>query len=299
MRTEQIILALNITREKSLKKAAKSLFISQPNASSMLKTLEKELGYALFERSPNGMLPTPKGAEYMKYAASIERSLQGISKIREPVQQVSLRVASVVFHFSVQAFTKISKKYCSEDYNMRLSFKNISSSEEGKKAIESGEADVVIALFRKGIYDTILHSSAKLNLETEIICKQQLVATCRKGHPIIKNGKIAYDLLGKYPAFMSIQPEYSDMYAPYFLSKHDIDIRKLITMDPGPARCELVREINGYLISMPIPDKIKADFDLESVAIKGTETNVFATYHKDNSKIDLIREYVGYCREFV
>ena len=49
MNTEQIILALAIAREHSITKAAESLFISQPAASSMLKNLEAEIGYHIFQ----------------------------------------------------------------------------------------------------------------------------------------------------------------------------------------------------------------------------------------------------------
>ena len=44
MNTEQILLALAIAREKSITKAAESLYISQPAASSILKKLEELRG---------------------------------------------------------------------------------------------------------------------------------------------------------------------------------------------------------------------------------------------------------------
>lgn len=50
MNTEQILLALAIAREKSITKAAESLYISQPAASSLLKKLEAEIGYHIFHR---------------------------------------------------------------------------------------------------------------------------------------------------------------------------------------------------------------------------------------------------------
>lgn len=50
MKTEQIKLALVIARERSISKAAETLFISQPTASNLLKSLEKEIGYRIFRR---------------------------------------------------------------------------------------------------------------------------------------------------------------------------------------------------------------------------------------------------------
>lgn len=175
----------------------------------------------------------------------------------------------------------------------------MNSSEETTTAFERGEIDVAIALCRKNLYDTFCRKATKLQLETEIIDEQHLEVTCKKKHPIIKTGKIAYELFGSYPAFSSIQSSNSDLYAPYFLSKHDIDIKTHIVMEPSPVRYELLKKMNGYLISVPIPEKVKTEYGLESVAIKDTDIVVFAAYYKDASKMDLIQEYLGYCQEFM
>ena len=44
MKTEQILLALEIGRCGSVSKAASNLFMAQPNASSSLALLEQEIG---------------------------------------------------------------------------------------------------------------------------------------------------------------------------------------------------------------------------------------------------------------
>ena len=89
MKTEQIRLVLAIAREKSINKAAASLYLSQPTASSMLKALEAELGYPLFRRTRTGMLLTEEGCEFLEYAGAINRSLQAISQIRQPVKRIA------------------------------------------------------------------------------------------------------------------------------------------------------------------------------------------------------------------
>ena len=299
MRTEQIILALNIAREKSITKAAETLFISQPNASNMLKSLEAEVGYPLFERTPNGMIPTEKGNVFVKHAATIERSLQAINQITEPVKQISLRVLSLQFDFSALAFEKLCRKYCTSHFTCKLNLRNIDSTEEARKAIESGEADVAVVVCRKGLYDSVLRHAAGTNMEIENICECHLEVTCQKGHPILASGKINYDLFGKYQAFSGIQTIVSNLYTPYLLLKHNLNINSLITMGPSPVRYRLLKETNGYLINMPIPESVKEEYGLESRVMKGSEISVFAAYHKEAREIDVIQEYIGYCKESV
>ncbi|MFI8684958.1 LysR family transcriptional regulator [Rossellomorea sp. NPDC077527] len=54
---------MTVAREKSLSKAAHSLFVSQPALSKQIKKLEDTLGFSLFIRSSSGMTLTQKGKE--------------------------------------------------------------------------------------------------------------------------------------------------------------------------------------------------------------------------------------------
>ncbi|MBR3246107.1 MAG: LysR family transcriptional regulator [Parasporobacterium sp.] len=297
MRTDHILLALSIARETSISKAAEAMNTTQSNASSMLRVLEKELGYAIFERTPSGVTLTGKGKVFIENAAQIEYYLQALYQLSEPIKPINLRIISISFDFSELAFKELCKKYCNKNYASKLSFKKVGNMEEIKRALEIGEADVAIGVCRKGLYDTMLRQAASMNMETEMICNRHLEVTCKKGHPIIAGGKITYSLFGKYPAFVSIQASSSDMYAPYFLTKHDIDINNLITLEPGPVRYELMNELDGFLVSMPIPEKTKEDYEFESVEIMGTEIAVFAQYRKGAVGNSLIQEYLEDCKE--
>lgn len=75
MKLEQIIYALEISRCGSISKAAKNLFLTQPNLSTALKNLEDEIGFRIFERIPRGVIVTTKGYEFLKYADSIYKNI--------------------------------------------------------------------------------------------------------------------------------------------------------------------------------------------------------------------------------
>ena len=76
--------AIEIASCGSISKAAKNLYLSQPRLSQSIKNMEDELGYLIFERFPQGIVPTAKGklflnhceiilAEYKKAAALSEQ----------------------------------------------------------------------------------------------------------------------------------------------------------------------------------------------------------------------------------
>ncbi len=87
---------LAICRHKTASRAADSLFITQPSLSIRLKTLEKELGGALFVRKKGSreMVLTAAGKEFytlaLQYEALVEQMLQVCQK-----QPNSLRVSSL------------------------------------------------------------------------------------------------------------------------------------------------------------------------------------------------------------
>jgi DNA-binding transcriptional LysR family regulator len=59
--------ALTVYRQKSFSGAAKKLFISQPSLSAMIKKLEGELGFAIFDRKKSPVVLTPEGRIYIAY----------------------------------------------------------------------------------------------------------------------------------------------------------------------------------------------------------------------------------------
>ncbi len=71
MRTKLLDYCLEIRRCRSLNKAARNLFISQPALSEALSSLEDELGFKLFNRSHKGMETTPEGARVLDDAERI------------------------------------------------------------------------------------------------------------------------------------------------------------------------------------------------------------------------------------
>ena len=61
-------------------------------------------------------------------------------------------------------------------------------------------------------------------------------------------------------------------------------------------RYRLLRKTDGFLISMPISDEIKAEYDFESVSIPDSDIALFAIYRRDPQKDGFIREYLELCK---
>src|SRR5699024_5318555 len=70
--------AIEVERCRSITKAARQLFVSQPNLSRDIRELEEEIGFALFTRSSRGVVPTEKGREFLLLARRAVQQFQAL-----------------------------------------------------------------------------------------------------------------------------------------------------------------------------------------------------------------------------
>ncbi len=107
MKLEQIQQVLEISRVGSLNKAAKNLYISQPNLSTSLKNLEKELNFELFTRTQHGMTLTTKGQQFLYFTTSVLRQFNQVSDLVHTLSEEErqpLRVSNVYIKFVESVF---------------------------------------------------------------------------------------------------------------------------------------------------------------------------------------------------
>lgn len=70
--------AVEVARCGSINKAAEALLMNQPNLSRAIKELELSLGVNIFTRSAKGMVPTPDGETFLRYANTILKQVDEV-----------------------------------------------------------------------------------------------------------------------------------------------------------------------------------------------------------------------------
>jgi LysR family transcriptional regulator, hydrogen peroxide-inducible genes activator len=98
MDLQQLRYVAALHRERHFQRAAAAAHVSQPTLSQRLKQLERELGAALFERSPRGVTLTPAGEKFLpKALAALETLDRAAEDLGRDAQEVRgrLRVAAI------------------------------------------------------------------------------------------------------------------------------------------------------------------------------------------------------------
>lgn len=80
MQLQQLRYVLEVESTGSMNKAAKNLFVSQPNLSSAINNLEKELNIQIFSRTNKGVEVTRDGKLLIQYAKSILGQVDQLKK---------------------------------------------------------------------------------------------------------------------------------------------------------------------------------------------------------------------------
>lgn len=80
MNWDDLRIFLAVARKGSLSSAARTLKVTQPTVGRRLKGLEEALGARLFDRLPEGFVPTDAGAELLPLAEAMERHAQAVDR---------------------------------------------------------------------------------------------------------------------------------------------------------------------------------------------------------------------------
>ena len=75
--------AVEVEKAGSITQAADNLYMAQPNLSKAIKELEDTLDITIFERTPRGVIPTPRGVEFRAHAKNILAEVNLMKSLRQ------------------------------------------------------------------------------------------------------------------------------------------------------------------------------------------------------------------------
>lgn len=198
MKLEQISYILEIAKQGSIGKAAKKLYMSQPNLSMSIRMLEEELGFKIFERSNSGVELTSKGMELLQYGEEIERNMDLIRNMNTIAkdEKVNFRISSYYIFFIKHIILELNNRHKEENLNIIINqdtFSNVI------RDVETGLSDLAIIKLTKPISFTNKRTLTSKNLEFVKVTDGSVCLQVRQGHPLCEtNEKLELDEIKKY-----------------------------------------------------------------------------------------------------
>ena len=259
--------AVEVAREGSINKAADQLLMGQPNLSRAIKELESSLGITIFDRSSKGMIVTPEGEEFLRYAEKILTQIDEVESIYKkrhvPKQRFSISVPRA--SYISLAFSRFSKSI-RKDMAAEIFYKETNSMRAIDNIIYS---DYKMGIIRYGSgFDKYFKDMLdEKNLLYETVTDFSYVLIMNSKSPLLKKDEIHFNDLVSYTEIA-----HADPYVPSLpfseVKKEELpdDIEKRIFVFERASQFELLSENSDtFMWVSPVPEKLLKRYDLVQV----------------------------------
>ena len=299
MTNQQLRMAMEAARTGSITRAAKNLYLSQPNASSMLRTLEQELGYEIFSRTNSGILPTEEGLRFLEHAKLILAQMQEMYAIRDQGRVRRLRLGVQSYSPAVEAYLRLVQEY--QD-SPAAEFKCINiTADAGMRALADMELDVVAALIAPYMLPAAEQAVRNQNLELHFLHEVSASLNLRRGHPLLEKlpphtASFDYGLLEAYP-YVEYQkfPTRADGYTT-ISTADQVRCRYRIVVDERDTRCRIVGTTDAFSIGCCLPQAIRERYQLTCIPIPGQSMQLYCMTRRGEKKNAQIARYLQLLR---
>lgn len=193
MELRQLLTLMKVVEHGSYTRAAEVLFLSQSAVSQQMAALERELGVALLQRHPRGVVPTPAGKVLARHARRIldlaERARQEICPPRRTGAEVrgELRIGASTIP-GEYVLPDLIASFAAEHPGIRIST-SIADTDRVLEALAAGQVDIAF----------VGRKPRDRRWRAVPFGSDQLVVVVPPGHPWASVGSIAVTDLMAHP----------------------------------------------------------------------------------------------------
>jgi DNA-binding transcriptional LysR family regulator len=256
--------AVEVEKTGSISKAAKNLYMGQPHLSKAIKELEDSLGISVFNRTPQGVVPTIKGAEFLRYAKSILAQIEEMESLYRPNVEsvhrfdISVPRASYVSY----AFSEFARQLENES-EIDLNYRETNSMRAIKNVADNIN-NIAIIRYQEIYEKYFLNSLDERDLAYLPVWEFNYLVLMSKNHPLANNEVIQYKELRNYTEII-----HGDLTIPALplsearqIEKADSRKKKIAVYERG-SQMELLHRLSStYMWVSPMPRDVLECFSL-------------------------------------
>lgn len=182
MNARQLEVFRSIMRNETLTAAAQELNVSQPAISKLLRHFESQLGYLLFERIGNRLIPTPEAHLLFKDADRVFREIEVVKELagRIKKQKVGLLRIGTSAPPAFSLLPEAIKRFRAKNPEIKVVVHTMSASQVGEEILV-GEVDLGLTL-------STIHLP---KVARETLCTRPVVAVLPSDSPLTHKSSIS------------------------------------------------------------------------------------------------------------
>lgn len=257
MKLQQLEYVIAIAQEGSITRAAKKLFQAQPNISIALKELEEDIGIQIFNRTPNGMLLTPEGEEFLSRARAIVEDVRTLEKDykERSAQSTFLRVEASRAAYVAAAVADVMNNFPAPDGDISIHIFE-TSMPKVMEDISNGKCDIGVVRMPEGYSGMLLERLKSKELVSRTVKEYTLKLIMRTDHPLAKYDDVPYDLLKDYAEIVYDDGEPDMARRASINPAYEVPVggKKVYIRDRGNQLTVIYNTKEAYAWTSPMPE---------------------------------------------
>lgn len=240
---------------RSISAAARNLFTSTSNISKLISNLEEELGYTIFNRTANGLVPTAPGREFIMHATTILKEYGENEHLRDTYNSKKL---------SIENFTS---SYCSNAF-----------------------ADLAVVAGTSTDDSNSEHHFRHKGITLKKIGEVPTVMYIAKVHPLLAKYENDSDIL--HAAYHYPYIEYNDdmLLSPHPIRPY-INTENVIKINERDWRYKIIKMTNGFASGTVLPSDVKIYDWLREITIPQGELSFFLAWRNGEEQSPMCKEF--------
>lgn len=198
MNFNQLNYFTKVIENRSISKAANALYITQPALSISMHSLEEELGFLLYNKTPKGIEPTPAGLIFYEDARRILEYIDKWEKIKLKIENkvsvVSIGIVNALY-FSIS--DAILMRCCEDHQNIGVALR-YGMWDDLKKDFADGEIRILINSCPKNEAENTKKAAKKIGHEIRFFAKDRYCVYINRKDELGKMKKISAAALESY-----------------------------------------------------------------------------------------------------
>lgn len=283
--------------EKSMRKAAKRLYVSQPRLSVAIRELEEETGITIFQRVHNGVVTTSEGKEFIAYARKVIEEYAGLELryINKGRKRESFSVSMQHYMFAVDAYIRLISEYAEDEYHFTINETKTNEVIEDVRNFRSEIGVISMSDYSRGMLSGLLEDCG---IEFYELFRSSTHVYLSRNHPLAGRSQISLSELQDYPYLSFDQGDKTS----YFFREEALasyDHRKLISSNDRASSADIIIGCSGYTLGVGVLRGIVAD-GLVSVKLKEQEEVILGYIVRAGQKMsDAGKRYIEILRQLI
>jgi LysR family transcriptional regulator, carnitine catabolism transcriptional activator len=172
--------------------AATRLHLTQSALSTLVRTLEDEIGVALFERTTRSVKLTDAGRDFLPQAEKILTDLHSaVASTRQHAEQARGRlVIAVSPTFAWTLLPRLLAQYREDNPDVRVVLRDEATPRQIRRLVQEGEADIGIGPLERGERGWFV---------IDVLMDDELMLACPAAHPLAARERVGWSELADVP----------------------------------------------------------------------------------------------------